>query len=661
MKHCFIATLAMVLLFTFAGLAQTTVFTYQGQLVSNNVPANGLFDLRFELFDVNTNLVAGPLTNSPTGVTNGSFLVDLNFGGAVFNGSDRWLGIAVRDYGDTNTYSALSPLQQITSSPYAIRALNAGNASNAVSLVAPLEGTNIIGTIPGTNLPPDVAFLDSNQVFTASNTFNGVVTAGNAANSFAGVGAGLTSLTAGNLTGTVPDARLSPNVALLTNPANPNLVFSASITATNFIGAGHGLTNVPGAFFWVTLTSTNAQAFPNVGYICTNNLYPVFITLPASPSVGDVFRVAGVGDGGWIIVQNTGQSILGGNLANSAGVKWTARTGNNAWAGIASSADGSRMAACLGSGGQINLSSNSGASWVNSGSPSANWSSVASSADGSKLVAGVNGGLLYTNGNFGMGAWGSKLSSQSWVSVASSSDGTKLIAAAYGTSGTGPGIYTSTNSGATWSQVESGVYYCSAVACSANGAKDVFAVTSSQSSSGIYTSSNSGVAGSWTLATNMSTVTALACSADGSRLVAAATPSSSSQMQLYVSSNGGSTWSANGPSGMWTAVACSADGSRMSAVGSDGSVYISSDSGTTWIQSAVFPSNLSWAGATLSANGSVMAITASGGPIYTSGQGSTTTGANGYLFGVQQATIELNYVGNGVFIPLSHEGNILAY
>ena len=98
----------------------------------------------------------------------------LNFGSAVFDGSGRWLEIAVRGYGDTNAYTALAPLQPITSTPYAIRAINAANAANATNamfLTVPLQGTNITGTIPATNLPPNVAFLDSNQIFTASNTF----------------------------------------------------------------------------------------------------------------------------------------------------------------------------------------------------------------------------------------------------------------------------------------------------------------------------------------------------------------------------------------------------------------------------------------------------------------------------------------------------------
>ena len=40
---------------------------------------------------------------------------------------------------------------------------------------------------------------------------------------------------------------------------------------------------------------------------------------------------------------------------------------------------------------------------------------------------------------------------------------------------------------------------------------------------------------------------------------------------------------------------------------------------------------------------------------------STTIGIVGYLVGGQNTAIELQYVGNGQFIALSHEGTILAY
>ena len=108
-------------------LAQGTAFTYQGRLNDGANPANGNYDLTFAIFGVASGgtAVAGPLTNSFAGVSNGLFTVLLDFGLAVFNGNSRWLEIAVRPTGG-GTFNTLAPRQPITAAPYAIFAGNAG-------------------------------------------------------------------------------------------------------------------------------------------------------------------------------------------------------------------------------------------------------------------------------------------------------------------------------------------------------------------------------------------------------------------------------------------------------------------------------------------------------------------------------------------------------
>ena len=96
--------------------------------------------------------------------------------------------------------------------------------------------------MPDARLSSNVALLNTNQVFTGSNLFDGVVTLTNAANTMAGAftgnGSGLTSLNAGNLSsGTVPDARLSANVPLLYT----NNIFSGSNTFTGDVWANASL------------------------------------------------------------------------------------------------------------------------------------------------------------------------------------------------------------------------------------------------------------------------------------------------------------------------------------------------------------------------------------------------------------------------------------
>ena len=57
--------LAALLFLALAARAQTTAFTYQGQLNSSNNAVTGAYDFRFRIFDANSNVVAGPLTNAP--------------------------------------------------------------------------------------------------------------------------------------------------------------------------------------------------------------------------------------------------------------------------------------------------------------------------------------------------------------------------------------------------------------------------------------------------------------------------------------------------------------------------------------------------------------------------------------------------------------------
>src|SRR5947209_5437541 len=96
---------------TAPGFAQGTAFTYQGRLNDAASPANGIYDLRFAVFD---SLTAGsqqgnPLTNAATVVSNGLFTVTLDFGNQ-FPGPNRYLEIAVRTNG-SGSFFTLGPRQ----------------------------------------------------------------------------------------------------------------------------------------------------------------------------------------------------------------------------------------------------------------------------------------------------------------------------------------------------------------------------------------------------------------------------------------------------------------------------------------------------------------------------------------------------------------------
>lgn len=120
--------------------AQGTAFTYQGRLNVGSSPANGSYDLRFLLYDnsIGGNQQGPILTNSAIAVSNGLFIVTLDFGN-VFPGAARWLDIAVRTNGNS-AFTELSTRQPLTPAPYAITAGNvisgglaAGTYGNAIS------------------------------------------------------------------------------------------------------------------------------------------------------------------------------------------------------------------------------------------------------------------------------------------------------------------------------------------------------------------------------------------------------------------------------------------------------------------------------------------------------------------------------------------------
>ena len=118
--------------------AQGTAFSYQGHLNVGATPANGLYDLRFSIWNAATSgaITAGPLTNAATLVSNGLFTVTLDFGAGVFGGENCWLGMGVRSNGSGPSFTTLSPRQPLTATPYAILASGVGVGSITTEMLA---------------------------------------------------------------------------------------------------------------------------------------------------------------------------------------------------------------------------------------------------------------------------------------------------------------------------------------------------------------------------------------------------------------------------------------------------------------------------------------------------------------------------------------------
>lgn len=111
-------------------IAQQSTFTYQGFLEEGSPPkpATGTFDFEFALF-------AGPdpFLYSQEGddvrllniqVTEGLFIVNLDFGAGLFDGRELWLRTCVREPPEVQL-TCLAPLHQVLPTPYSTFALEA--------------------------------------------------------------------------------------------------------------------------------------------------------------------------------------------------------------------------------------------------------------------------------------------------------------------------------------------------------------------------------------------------------------------------------------------------------------------------------------------------------------------------------------------------------
>ena len=592
--------------------AQGSAFTYQGNLTgSGGVPANGSYDFQFILADAVTNgSVVGPiLTNAPVTVNDGLFTTTLDFGGAPWNSSPRWLQLGVRTNQPPSTnapppYVILTPRQPITLAPYSIR------AESALALV---------GTLPDSQLSTNIPQLDQNDVFSQQVTLN------NGVGNFNGTLSGTFS---GTGTGT----------------------FSGSFAGA-FTGDGSGATNlnvtnlggvVQQNFNWQIVQGTAQQAVADNDYLTTNTA-PTTLVLPANPPVGTTLRFSGSGAGGWVLSQGAGQSIITGTLGLPAGRTWATNaafvnTTMRNWQAAAASADGTKLAAVVNNG-QIYVSQDAGATWTNRTTLVQAWSSIASSADGTHLAATVNGGDIYTSTNSGL-TFGAQDTTNplAWYSIASSADGIKLVAVV-----NNGYIYTSTDTGTNWTQ-RGAIHPYVAVASSADGVKLVAVAKNDK----IYTSIDSGL--SWTNRTTSPATpawVAVASSADGTKLVAAAY-----QGQLYTSGDSGVTWTPRDSVRFWESVASSSDGNSLGAVVNAGQIYTSFDSGQNWTPR---DTNQVWIAIACSANANRMVALVQNGYLYNT-TAATSVGLGGALIGNQYSSIELQYIGNGQWMPLTFNG-----
>ena len=307
---------------------------------------------------------------------------------------------------------------------------------------------------------------------------------------------------------------------------------------------------------------------------------------------------------------------------------WTPREKSREWMSITSSADGTKLVATsrlptstTTVGPSVYTSADSGASWT-AHTPLAYkhdhpWTSIASSADGTKLAAASAGGRIYTSTDSGK-TWTRRESDRVWTAIASSADGNTLVASQSGGIVSG-NIFLSKDSGETWAKVLNKDAPVQSVTLSSDG-KKLAAVADGVAEH--YTSKIIRYANVSTNPTKeddklSGTIngqgqwTSIASSGDGAKLAAVI-----DNGIIYTSTDSGATWTkrAEGTNRKWRFITSSSDGTRLAAVAHDDHIYTSNDSGVTW---TAHDSKRKWRSITSSADGKKLAAVASDGQIYT--------------------------------------------
>jgi hypothetical protein len=228
-------------------LAQITSFTYQGRLTDGGTAANGNYDLQFTLFDSPSGgtQIGATQTSPNVSVSAGIFSVRLDFGATAFPGATRFLEISARLTG-TPSFATLSPRQQITSTPYAIRTLSAETADTATNATNATTATNAaqLGGVAANEYVQtnDSRLTDARSPTAGSANYIQNTTTQQASANFNISGNGTA---AGMLAGNIVNATTQYNIG-------GTRVLSIAGTRNTFTGVGAGQANVSGldnAFF----------------------------------------------------------------------------------------------------------------------------------------------------------------------------------------------------------------------------------------------------------------------------------------------------------------------------------------------------------------------------------------------------------------------------
>ncbi len=136
-----------------------SAFSYQGELIDNGVPANGLYDFFISAKEDATN-PSPNLANlqfNDIQITNGLFTIPLvDLGDSSFTGDDLWLSVGIRQAESVigaTSFTFMDTWQRVNAVPYAVQAefLAANGANN--NDVLQFDGSNWVASAVNVNTP----------------------------------------------------------------------------------------------------------------------------------------------------------------------------------------------------------------------------------------------------------------------------------------------------------------------------------------------------------------------------------------------------------------------------------------------------------------------------------------------------------------------------
>lgn len=367
------------------------------------------------------------------------------------------------------------------------------------------------------------------------------------------------SLTAINIYGTSPAATVNNVITQLNTPSNLSVStvtgnsISISFTQPSGTLTNYSVSSIP--FSGTTVTSTfNAPASSYTISGLSDNDYNLSLTASTNFATSSAATLSRI------------------HLNNLSTYTFSRTSASYPLKSFASNANGNTLYT-NDSNGNIYVSVNRSASWIQIFSGGPNFSSCACSSDGTIVICGANDGTLRKSTNTGSNWVNYALTNVATAVCAMNENGTLILA----TGGNQNIVYKSVNSGSFVSAGLSVNNHWTAVAVSSDG--NVLLAGGDN----LYRSTNGGT--NWNLILSNCFTSSCSMSSDGKKMIHTSEPN----QDVRISTNSGQNWTTVTPTGgiYWKGCGSNSDGTKLTCIGRSGTLYTSSNSGINWVSQTV--------------------------------------------------------------------------